>query len=107
MFMDIYLTAKPKNVNKNIVYLKNNVEVISQIINVVPYAKSNTDVLLNKRELKRMINNLKEKKDKLLSIARNKYQDETLEQTIEGIDNLQLIFDTFDFDKFFLYIYYE
>lgn len=107
MFMDIHLTAKPIYVEDSIAYLENNVEVISEILNTVPYAKSNTNFLLNKTDLEKLINNLKAKRNKLSSITRNKSQEKALEQIIEGIDSLQLVLDTFDFDKFFLYIYYE
>lgn len=107
MIMDIHLTARPIYVENSMAYLKNNVEIISEIIDVVPYAKSNTNVLLNKTDLEKLLKNLKTKRDKLSSITRNEYKEKKLEQIIKGINSLQPILDTFDFNKFFLYIYYE
>lgn len=107
MFMDIHLTARLIYVEDSIAYLKNNVEVISEIIDVVPYAKSNTNFLLNKTDLEKLLKNLKTKRDKLLSITRNKSQEEKLKNIEEGIEALQLLSDNFDFEKNFLYVFYE
>lgn len=108
MFMNVYFTYTPKIENKYLAYLDHNVDVIKEITDTVPYAKKNTDVLVNKEDLEKLIKNLKTKKDHLLSITtRNKFQEERLKKTEEGIDSLQLILDTFDFGQSYLYIYYE
>lgn len=108
MGMDIYLTATPKSEENNLAYLEDNFDVISEIIDVVPYARINTDFLVNKKNLEKILNNLKTKKNHLLSITiRNKSQEKRLKKTKEGIEALQLISDNFDFDKNFLYVYYE
>ena len=107
MPMDIYFTATSKKEENNLAYLGNNLDVISEITDVVPYAKSNTDVLVNKEDLEKLLKNLKTKRDKLLSITRNKFHEERLKNIEEGIEALQLISDNFDFDKNFLYVFYQ
>lgn len=107
MPMDIYFTATSKKEENNLAYLGNNLDVISEITDVVPYTKSNTDVLVNKEDLEKLLKNLKTKRDKLLSITRNKFHEERLKNIEEGIEALQLISDNFDFDKNFLYVFYQ
>lgn len=108
MFMNVYFTYTPKKEENNLSYLGNNVDVISEIHDVIPYARQNTDVLVNKENLEKLLKNLKTKKDKLLSITtRNKFHEEKLKNIEEGIEALQLLSDNFDFDKNFLYVFYQ
>lgn len=100
MFMNVYLTTTPKKEENNLAYLENNIDVISELMDVVPYAKSNTDILLKKEDLEKILENLKNKRDTCLSTA----QKSNIEERVEA---LQLILDNFDFNKNFLYIYYE
>lgn len=107
MFMNVYFTATPKKEENNLAYLGNNVDVISEIQGVVPYARQNTDVLVNKEDLEKLLKNLKTKRDKLLSITRNKFHEERLKNIEEGIEALQLLSNNFDFEKNFLYVFYQ
>ena len=108
MFMNVYLTYTPKIENKYLAYLDHNVDVITEVTDTVPYAKKNEDVLVNKEDLEKLLKNLKTKKDNLLSITtRNKFQEERLKKTKEGIEALQPILDTFDFEKNYLYVFYQ
>lgn len=108
MGMDIYFTSTPKYIESNKAYLENNVSVISEISDVIPYARINTDVLVNKKDLEKILNNLKIKRNHLQNIFnRSNLQEKRLKEIIEGIEALQLISDNFDFDKNFLYVFYE
>lgn len=107
MEMDVYFTATPKRIESNKGYLENNVDVVLEIINIIPSARITTDILVNKKDLEKLLKNLKTKRDGLLSITRNKINKKRLKNIKEGIEALQLILDNFDFNKNFLYIYYE
>lgn len=107
MFMDIYITSKPQVEEKYLAYLGNNVDVVSEITDTVPYAKKNSEVLVNKGDLERLIKNLKMREDRMSSLAETKFKEQRLKNIERGIEVLQDILDNFDFEKNFLYIFYQ